>query len=105
MLCPSELLSHTRPLGPDPQPSGAEAGLQLITGAAYGEDRSNGGFQLASARARKTCHNRGKLQVVNDCSHSPEEERSREMCSPETVQNPRASATAMLQIPSSPKTK
>lgn len=79
MLCPSELLSHTRRLGPDPQPSGAEAGLQLITGAAYGEDRSNGGFQLASARARKTCHNRGKLQVVNDCSHSPEEERSREM--------------------------
>jgi len=79
VLYPSELLSHTRPLGPDPQPSGAEAGLQLITGAAYGEDRSNGGFQLASARARKTCHNRGKLQVVNDCSHSPEEERSREM--------------------------
>lgn len=30
-------------------------------------------------------------------------ERSREMCSPETVQNPRANATAMLQIPSSPK--
>lgn len=68
---------HRRRLGPDPQPRGAEAGLELIT--AYEEDRSNGGFQVASARARRICHNPGKLQVVNGCSHSPEEERSRQM--------------------------